>query len=77
MPRAIVARVGARPCVWIGPPPWLPEKGILGVVKDNAAPCRFFESSPLTLERQPDGIHPTARGGKAWADAVWQATFLD
>ena len=75
--RSIVKRIGARPCVWIGPPPWRPERGILGVVRENSAPCRFFESTSLVLERQRDGIHPTLQGGKAWADAVWNATFAD
>jgi hypothetical protein len=73
--RTIVERIGARPCVWIGPAPWLPEKGILGVVRESSSPCRFFESSGLVMERQRDGIHPTLRGGKTWADAVWQKTF--
>ena len=73
--RKIVDRIGSRPCVWIGPAPWLPEKGILGVVRESAPPCRFFESSGVVMERQPDGIHPTVRGGKTWAEAVWQQTF--
>jgi lysophospholipase L1-like esterase len=73
--RAIVRRIGARPCLWIGPPPWRPEKGILGVVRENSTPCRFFDSSALVLERQADGIHPTLQGGKVWADAVWNAEF--
>lgn len=75
--RAIVERIGKRPCLWIGPAPWLPEKGILGVVRSASAPCRFFDSTSLTLERQADHIHPTLRGGKDWADAVWQDAFAD
>ena len=75
--RAIVERVGARPCLWIGPAPWLPEKGIIGVVREAAAPCRFYDSAALTLERQADRIHPTLVGGKAWADAVWTDAFED
>jgi len=73
--RKIVERIGSRPCVWIGPAPWLPEKGILGVVRESSTPCRYFESSGVVMERQPDGIHPTLRGGKTWADAVWRKTF--
>lgn len=75
--RSIVERLGTRPCLWIGPSPWLPEKGILGVVQGAAAPCRYFDSTPLTLERQADHIHPTLAGGKVWADAVWQDAFAD
>jgi lysophospholipase L1-like esterase len=75
--RTIIARIGARPCVWIGPNPWRPEKGIIGVVRESSTPCRFFDSSDLALERGPDGIHPTMRGGKTWANAVWQDTFAE
>lgn len=74
--KKIVARIGSRPCVWIGPAPWLPEKGILGVVRESSGPCRYFESSGLQMERQPDGIHPTLRGGQTWAEAVWKKTFI-
>lgn len=75
--RSIVQRIGSRPCLWVGPAPWLPEKGIIGVVRDASAPCRFFDSTSLTLERQADRIDPTLQGGKAWADAVWQDAFAD
>lgn len=75
--KTIVSRIGTRPCVWIGPPPWRPDKGMLGVVRDNAAPCRWFESAELTLERQSDGIHPTLRGGRVWGEAVWRAAFAE
>ena len=73
--RTIVQRIGSRPCLWIGPAPWRPEKGIIGVVRETSKPCRFFDSSGLTLERGPDGIHPTLHGGKTWANAVWQGAF--
>jgi len=73
--RTIVQRIGTRPCLWIGPAPWRPEKGIIGVVRESSTPCRFFDSSSLALERGPDGIHPTLHGGKTWANAVWQDAF--
>jgi hypothetical protein len=75
--RTIVQRIGARPCLWIGPAPWRPEKGIIGVVRESSGPCRFFDSSTLTLERGPDHIHPTLFGGKTWANAVWQDAFAE
>lgn len=75
--RTIVQRIGARPCLWVGPAPWRPEKGIIGVVRESSGPCRFFDSSALTLERGPDGIHPTMLGGKTWANAVWHDTFAE
>ena len=73
--RTIVKHLGARPCLWIGPSPWRPEKGMLGVVRDNSAPCRFFDSSDLSIDRGPDGVHPSLAGGRMWADAVWQGAF--
>ena len=75
--RKIVDRIGSRPCLWIGPSPWRPQKGMLDVVREHAPPCRFFDSSNVAMERQADGIHPTLAGGKAWADAVWQGAFRE
>ena len=67
----IVKRIGSRECYWIGPPLWKPDTGIVAVIRDNAAPCKFFDSSPLKLERTHDGIHPTNQGGAEWADHFW------
>jgi hypothetical protein len=67
----IVKRVGARECYWMGPPTWKPDTGIVGVLKDNVAPCKFFDSSNLKLQRGGDGIHPTDRGGADWATSFW------
>lgn len=75
--RTIVKHIGARPCLWIGPAPWRPEKGIIGVVRETSTPCRFFDSSSLIIERGPDHIHPTLLGGKTWANAVWQDVFAE
>jgi lysophospholipase L1-like esterase len=69
--RAIVKRVGTRDCVWIGPPTWNGDRGIVDVLRANAHPCRFFDSSNLGLERLRDGIHPTDKGGEQWAEKVW------
>lgn len=71
--RAIVAKLGARPCVWVGPPIWKGETGIVGVERANAAPCGFFDSGGVVVERARDGIHPTAKGGRDWAEAVFAA----
>jgi acyl-CoA thioesterase-1 len=69
--RAIVKRVGARDCVWIGPPTWNGDRGIVDVLRTNASPCRFFDSSNLRLDRLKDGIHPTDKGGEEWAGQFW------
>jgi lysophospholipase L1-like esterase len=74
--RSIVARVAKASgghCLWVGPPIWKGETGIVGVERRNAAPCTFFDSGDLALERRRDGIHTTMKGGAAWADAVWNA----
>lgn len=68
---SVVRRVGPRECYWIGPAAWKKDTGIVSILRDHAAPCVFFDSSGLTLERRGDGIHPTREGGQAWAYAFW------
>jgi len=46
------------------------------VTHANTPPCAFYDSSALTVETAGDKIHPTTKGGAAWADAVWGATVL-
>jgi lysophospholipase L1-like esterase len=67
----IAKSVGSRECYWIGPPLWKPDTGILAVLRENIAPCKFYDSSPLKLQRASDGIHPTDKGGADWADHFW------
>jgi hypothetical protein len=69
--RNIVGRIGARECYWMGPPTWKPDTGIVQVLRDNVAPCKFYDSSNLKLQRAGDGIHPTDRGGAEWASSFW------
>lgn len=70
----IVAKFAGKPCVWIGPPVWSVQKGIVEIERDNSPPCEFFDSSNLKLERQWDKIHPNTKGGATRAAAVWEAT---
>jgi lysophospholipase L1-like esterase len=72
--KAITSKFADKPCVWIGPPVWKTQKGIVEIERDNSSPCAFFDSQTLTLDRQKDGIHPSVKGGRVWADAVWSAT---
>jgi lysophospholipase L1-like esterase len=72
--RRIVAAIAPRPCVWVSPPTWGPNTGILNVIRENSAPCRFFDSDHLVkgpIPRQRDGIHPSVEGGAIWAEAFW------
>lgn len=71
--QSIAKKVGKRECWWIGPPTWKPDSGIVALIRDNAAPCKFFDSSNLKLERTTDGIHPTTVGAGQWADKLWVA----
>src|SRR5258706_601659 len=41
-----IASVGAS-CVWIAPPLWKGETGILEVIHDHCAPCLFFDSDAV------------------------------
>jgi lysophospholipase L1-like esterase len=66
---AIVAAIGGRSCAWVLPPLWDGETGITWVLRHNVAPCTIFDSTSLHVERQPDGIHPTPKGGADWASA--------
>ena len=68
----IVQQLKGRSCVWIGPPIWKHETGIVSVLRKNASPCLFVDSSQYSIERQSDGIHPNTRGGTDWANQVWQ-----
>ena len=57
-----------RLCYWIGPPSWRPDRRLLNpVLEASTAPCAFFNSSNLMLERQKDKVHPTDKGGEVWA----------
>jgi lysophospholipase L1-like esterase len=76
--RHIVQAIGGRPCVWVSAPSWRKDTGINDVIRQNSAPCRFFDSDSLVgqpIARQADHIHPTEQGGAVWADAFW--TWLD
>ena len=73
--RRIVKSIGGRPCVWVSPPTWRKDTGILDVIRENSAPCRFFDSDQHVKEpipRQGDKIHPNKEGGQIWADAFWK-----
>ncbi len=70
----LVAKIGGRPCVWIGTPRWkaLPHTGILQVIREHSAPCMFIDSDSLAPNLKPleDGVHPTAAGRRRWARRV-------
>jgi lysophospholipase L1-like esterase len=69
----LVKSLGDRPCVWILPPLWKQDTGVMQVIKDNASPCQVLDSSLLvpSLPRGPDHIHPSSEGRVKWAAAVF------
>jgi hypothetical protein len=72
--RHIIAAIKGRPCVWVSPPSWRKDTGIQDVIRQNSAPCRYFDSDklvPVPIPRQKDHIHPTEEGGAIWAEAFW------
>jgi hypothetical protein len=68
----LVKLLGERPCVWILPPLWKQDTGVMQIIKDNARPCQVLDSSALVpdLPRGPDHIHPSTQGRLIWATAV-------
>src|SRR4051812_6234904 len=70
--KRLVRELGGRPCVWVTPPRWKQDSGILAVIHENVKPCRFLDSDTVVhdLERKRDGIHPSDAAREVWADAV-------
>jgi lysophospholipase L1-like esterase len=69
----LIGELGGRPCVWVAPPLWKPDTGLLKVIKDNIAPCRYLDSNALVhdLPRGRDKIHPSSEGRQIWAKIVF------
>jgi len=68
----IAKKTEGRECIWIGPPTWKKDTGIVEVIRQNSAPCKFFDSSLMKIQRRADGIHPTDQGGETWAAQFWE-----
>jgi hypothetical protein len=68
----LVGHMKGRPCVWISPPLWAGDSGIVSVIRENCAPCRFMDSNALfpDMPRLPDKIHPTMPARDEWARRV-------
>lgn len=69
----LIKKLEGRPCVWIAPPLWKKDTGVLEVIRKNAAPCRYMDTNRLIkdMERGPDKIHPSTPAREAWADVVY------
>lgn len=69
--QSIVKKLDGRRCFWMGPPLWKKDTGVVDVIRQNCAPCVFYDSSNLRLGRLADGIHPNEKGAHDWAEAFW------
>lgn len=59
-----------RLVLWVGPPAWKPDKGIIATMKSVVPRGRFFDSSKVAMGRQKDGYHPSMAGSKTWAETL-------
>ncbi len=66
----ILSQVGDIPLVWIGPPAWKQDKGIIDFLRKNLGPGRYISSERLVMERYTDGAHPTPSEAYRWADTI-------
>jgi lysophospholipase L1-like esterase len=70
--RRLVHALAGRPCVWISPPLWEQDNGLMRVIRDNCAPCRFMDTNAYipAMPRVKDGIHPSMEARGVWARVV-------
>jgi lysophospholipase L1-like esterase len=70
--KRLVQALGGRPCVWITPPRWKQDSGVVAVIRENSGPCRYLDSDALVhdLPLARDKIHPNEAGREQWAEAV-------
>ncbi|MEZ4233723.1 MAG: SGNH/GDSL hydrolase family protein [Polyangiaceae bacterium] len=70
--KKIVKRLNGTPCVWIATPLWGMDNGLMDIIRDNSAPCRFMDTNTIHpgMPRVSDKIHPTIAARKEWAKVV-------
>lgn len=70
--KKIVKRLNGTPCVWIATPLWGMDNGLMDLIRDNSAPCRFMDTNTIHpgMPRLSDKIHPTIAARKGWAKVV-------
>jgi len=70
-----VRKLKGKECYWVAPPLWKADTGVVKMISEHAAPCRFYDvladHPDLKIPRRNDGIHPTDEGGEIWANAFW------
>ncbi len=68
--KTLIAKMGDKPFVWIGPPNWKEDTGIDQLICDNVGKGAYFDSSKLNLTRGKDGRHPTFSAAAGWGDLI-------
>ena len=68
--RAILAKIGDIPTVWIGPPDWCEDHGYNKLLLHVMGPKGYFPSYKLDFQRQKDGRHPTMASSAMWMDKI-------
>lgn len=66
----LLQQVGDLPVVWIGPPAWQEDMGIIAFMRRRMGPGRYFSSERLTMKRLEDGAHPLPTEAYRWADTL-------
>lgn len=64
------AKVGDRPCVFIGPPNTTPDEGLNDEIAKVFGKKGYFDSRSIEMERRKDHLHPTNKGAVVWMDEV-------
>lgn len=66
----LLQQVGDLPMVWIGPPAWREDMGIIAFLRRRMGAGRYFSSERIPMERLEDGAHPTPAEAYRWADTL-------
>lgn len=67
---SILAQIGDRPYVWIGPPNWKEGEGVNDMIESMCVPGSFFRTAGMKFQLRKDGIHPTEKASALWLDSV-------
>lgn len=69
--KKILADIGDRPYIWIGPPDLKGNTGKFEqLLESTCHPGTFFKSTGITLKRRSDNIHPTKEAAAFLMDSV-------
>lgn len=64
-----ISRLNGIPFIWVGPPRSKDVDKYEDMVKSQIPPGTYFRSD-FTIQRGPDGVHPTRYGAGLWVDSI-------